>query len=149
MELWSSECDRERWYSSASSFVEESRVFDAGLLSTLRECDCRVAASGESSRRNILDNVVRDRCSAEGRDGPASLVEGGSVEECNKRESLLVLLERMGSRRRVGVLERLPPSWLDADCGSWVRSRFARDDCLRRWTVLSSMTGAAGWRSPL
>jgi hypothetical protein len=118
MELWSSDCDREGWYSGASSFVEESRVYDAGLWSTLRECDGRVTASGVSSRRKMLDKVVRDHCSAEGRDGPASLVEGGNVEECNKRESLCVLLERIGSRRRLRVLKRPLPSSLSAGCCS-------------------------------
>lgn len=145
MELWSSDCDRERWYSGASSFVEESRVYDAGLLSTLRECDCRVAASGESSRRNILDNVVRERCSAEGRDGPASLVEGGSVEECNKRESLFVLLERIGSRRRLLALKRPLPSSLSAGCRcSWPRSRLPKDDCRRRCVLLPPTAGTSG-----
>ena len=66
----------------------------------------------------MLDKVVRDRCSADGRDGPASLVEGGSVEECNKRESLFVLLERIGSRRRLRALKRPLPSSLSAGCRS-------------------------------
>lgn len=144
MELWSSDCDRERWYSGVSSFVEGSRVYAAGLLSTLRECDCRVAASGESSRRNILDNVVRERCSAEGRDGPASLVEGGSVEECNKRESLFVLLERIGSRRRLLALKRPLPSSLSAGCCSWPRSKLPKDDCRRRCVLLPPAAGTSG-----
>lgn len=137
-------------YSPSSSWTRELRADDTRLWRMPRECDGRVASSAASSLRNMLDSVVRERCSADGRDDPASVGKGDvDVEGCKKRDSLLVLLERMGSRRRVGALERLPPSWLDADCGSWVRSRFARDDCLRRWTVLSSMTGAAGWRSPL
>ena len=118
MELWSSDCDREGWSSGASSFVEESRVYDAGSSSTLRECGGRFAASAGSSRRNMLDKVVRDRCSADGRDGPASLVEGGNVEECNRRESLCVLLERIGSRRRLRALKRPLPSSLPAGCCS-------------------------------
>lgn len=118
MELWSSDCGREGWYSSASPFVEESRVYDAGSWSTPRECDGRVAATVGSSLRNMLDKVVRDRCSADGRDGPASLVEGGNVEECNRRESLCVLLERIGSRRRLRALKRPLPSSLPAGCCS-------------------------------
>jgi len=99
----------------------------------------------------MLDSVVRERCNADGRDDPASLGKGDvDVEGCKKRDSLLVLLERIGSRRRTGVLERLLPSSLPADCGSWVRRRLARDDdCLRRWVVLSSTAGAEAWRSPL
>jgi hypothetical protein len=96
---------------------------------------------------------VRERCSAEGRDDPASVGKVDvDVEGCKKRDSLLVLLERIGSRRRVGALERLPPSssLLVADCGSWERRRLARDvDCLRRCLVLSSTAGAEAWRSPL
>ena len=90
----------------------------------------------------MLDSVVRERCSAEGRDDPASVGKVDVDVEGKKRDSLLVLLERIGSRRRVGALERLPPSSLAADCGSWERRRLARDDCLRRWMVLSSTAGA-------
>jgi hypothetical protein len=54
----------------------------------------------------MLDNVVRDRWSADGRDDPASLEEEGKVEECSIRESLFVLLERTGSRRRFDPLRR-------------------------------------------
>lgn len=115
-----------------------------------RECDGRVAESAASSLRNMLDSVVRERCRADGRDDPASLGRVDvDVEGCKKRDSLLVLLERMGNRRRLGALERLPPSSLPVDGGSWVRSRLAREDCLRRRTVLSSTTGAEAWWSPL
>jgi hypothetical protein len=115
------------------------------------ECDGLVASSAASSLRNMLDSVVRERWSADGRDDPASLGRGDvGVGDCRKRDSLLVLLERIGSRRRVGALERLLPSWLPADCGSWERSRLARDDdCLRRWAMLPSTAGAEAWRSPL
>jgi len=99
----------------------------------------------------MLDSVVRERCSAEGRDDPASVGKVDvDVEGCKKRDSLLVLLERIGSRRRVGALERFPRSSLSAFCGSWERSRLARDDdCLRRCIVLSFAAGAEAWRSPL
>jgi hypothetical protein len=144
MEFCSSDCDREGWYSGASSSVEEFRAYDAGWWSTLRECDGRFAATDGSSRRNMLDNVVRDRCSADGRDGPASLVEEGRVEECNKRESLFVLLERIGSRRRFGALKRPLPSSLFAGSCSCPRSRLPKDDCRRRCVLPLPTAGAAG-----
>jgi hypothetical protein len=144
MEFCSSDCDREGWYSGASSCVEELRAYDAALWSTLRECDGRLAVIDGSSRRNMFDNVVRDRCSADGRDGPASLVEEGKVEECNKRESLFVLLERIGSRRRFGVLKRPLPSSLFTGCCSWPRSRLPKDDCRRRGVLPSPTADAAG-----
>ena len=40
------------------------------------------------------------------------------MEECNKRESLFVLLERIGSRRRLRALKRPLPSSLSAGCCS-------------------------------
>jgi len=92
----------------------------------------------------MLDNVVRERCSAEGRDGPASLVVEGRVEECNKRESLFVLLDRIGSRRRLRVLKRPLPSSLSAGCCSWPRSRSPKDDCRRRCVLLLPAADAAG-----
>jgi hypothetical protein len=145
MELRSSDCDLEGWYSGASSLTEGLRAYEVRFRRTPRECDGRLAVAAASSRRNMLDNVVRDRCSADGRDGPASLVEEGRVEECNKRESLLVLLERIGGRRRVGALKRSPPSSLFACCESCPRSRSANDDCRRRCVLLPSTADAEGW----
>ena len=144
MEFCSSDCDREGWYSGASSLVEELRAYEAWLWSTLRGCDGRFAATGESSRRNMLDKVVRDRCSADGRDGPASLVEGGRVEECNKRESLFVLFDRIGSRRRFGALKSPLPSSLFAGCCSCPRSRLPKDDCRLRCELPPPTAGVAG-----
>lgn len=93
----------------------------------------------------MLDSVVRDRRSADGRDDPASLEEGGRVEECNKRESLLVLFERIGGRRRVDVLKRPLPSSLFSGRDSCPRSRLPNEDCLRRRVLLSPTAGAGAW----
>lgn len=143
MELCSSDCDLDARYSGASSLTEGSRAYDARLWRTPRECDVRVAAAAASSRRKILDNVVRDRCSADGRDGPASLEVEGNVEEFNKRESLFVLLDRVGSRRRFDVLKRPLPSSLFAGCCSDPRSRLPKDD-RRRCVLLEVTAGATG-----
>lgn len=69
---------------------------------------CRLLLVAASSLRKMLDNVVRDLRSADGRDEPASLDEG-VVEGCRRRESLLVLPERIGGRR-LGCPRRKPPS---------------------------------------
>lgn len=122
-------------------------MYDARFWTMFRECDGRLAAPDSPSRRNMLDNVVRERCSADGRDGPASLDEG-LLEGCNKRESLFVLFERRGSRRLVGASARLPVSSALEGCESWPRSRLPSDDCLRRCVVVVPLAAGAGRWSP-
>jgi hypothetical protein len=80
--------------------------------------------------RNIFDKVVRDRCSAVGLDEPASL-KSGVVEECNMRDSLLLLFDRIGWRGCLWLLSKPPASSLLLTRGSAARSSVPKDD-LRR-----------------